>query len=82
MKADVTRLNDDMAYEEETMAQHADKLDRRTPAAEAARRDTCADARFKPVRLPAVAAAMQAVKTPPHRRNTHELPAILRREPE
>lgn len=63
------------------MVQHTDKPNRRTPA-EVVGRNTRADARFKPVRLPAVAAAMQAMKKPLPQRKPHDLPPILRRDPE
>jgi hypothetical protein len=35
---------------------------------------------FKPVALPAVAAAMRAARPQPRRPKNHELPAILRKE--
>jgi hypothetical protein len=79
MQAGVT-LQRCTAYKEETMVQHADKHGRRATAADAARRETRQDARYKPVALPAVAAAMQAVKTPPRPSPAHRPPAILNRE--
>ena len=39
-----------------------------------------ADAAFKPVALPALAAAVEAVKSTPRQKVRHELPPVLRKE--
>jgi hypothetical protein len=47
---------------------------------QAQEREARADAAFKPVALPAVAAAVKAAKDKPREAPRHELPPILRKE--
>lgn len=64
------------------MVHHAKTNQHRPSAGEPSRRDRHRVPDFKPVALPAVKAAMQAVQKQPRRPVEHELPPILRKDDE
>jgi len=63
------------------MAQHAKPSDHQSKQI-SQRRDKHPVPDFKPVALPALKAAIQAVRAQPRRPVRHDLPAILRKETE
>lgn len=53
---------------------------RSSGSTDAPRRPIQPEAGFKPVALPALAAAIHAVRTPPQPRRTQDWPAVLRKD--
>ena len=62
------------------MAQNAKMTDHRSNDQDTARRDANATHAFKPVAMPALKAAVRAIRPQPPRASDRELPAILRKD--
>jgi hypothetical protein len=62
------------------MAQYAKPTEPRSTVPSSANRDRQRVPDFKPVALPALKAAVQAMRTEPRRPERRELPAILRKD--
>ena len=62
------------------MVQNAKTTEERSPTPPTVHQDQQTAPAFKPVGMPALKAAMRAVRPQPRRVNSNELPAILRKD--